>query len=319
MQVVRVYKLFAIGLLCGSLMAATVVMADDAKQSTAALDEALRSNPQDKGRENRRGQIVVDVVTALEGMSDAELRRTAHKGGDSMALLAAWDFVLRADKESKEQKLNWFRGFYEGRVGLSPPAAWTNRLYSQAELKLDARQVQADAFQHCTGVAEMRRLKIGSSLAIRVHRDQAIRLDGEQLIFSSADRECAVDVSLFTALGDGTIDQISYQLDAEILVVAAIETTAGKFPIFCFDAKSGRLRWSQTAWGHLSITNTVGGSAARQSFHCLELVRDGDRILLFGATYFCYCEAYDVDEGRCALRFSTIAWYGRQLKKRREG
>ena len=78
----------------------------------------------------------------FKSKSDAEIRRLFASENDGIALQSAWESVVRSikphlkDKSAKKlrsayrTKSQWFVGFVEGRLGVTPPKWWTRRLLS---------------------------------------------------------------------------------------------------------------------------------------------------------------------------------------------
>jgi outer membrane protein assembly factor BamB len=83
------------------------------------------------------------------------------------------------------------------------------------------------------------------------------------------------------------------------------------YDLFCINRKSGKVVWKARPWANGGIVDAahvilVGGTLSATGLHLVDMVHQGDRLLVFGSwKYGVSIECFNSNDGANLFRFST--------------
>jgi hypothetical protein len=233
----------------------------------------------------------------------ADIRRLRQHRDVGIAVWAAWQDVCRTVSEEEgratyrpdRRKLEWFLAVLECHVRADAPAWW------QATL-LDAEANRRDNFvfaapvgrlYHATGVG-----------TVEARRGIHARMARGVLTLTSGLDSVAVPPGLIQIDGGAFSNHyVSALLEPGRCYLAAHEETGSDYKLTCLARPSGKVCWRAEVWGSARWSSWSGPVLPH---HCVAVVKQGDRILVFGAaTSGAYVEGFRATDGRNLFRFST--------------
>lgn len=305
-------------LLGGSLFPAVAI--EGAEEAATKIEQRIVSVYQSRGSrlgESPMSTLALEVVDYLDAQSDDQLRELAKGDRPSVALLSSWQIVQRAAKDDKQTQFDAFLKTLEQHLGIPPSDDWLQLLTSAARL----RPANVGSNEFSPSCCTMKKGEGGHKvqtdrLTIHLHASQKVSVAGEKMIFECDKHRCEVEHKAFHPIGKGTVHQLSYYLDSDVLLVAMIDHSGVSYPLFCFNTIDGQPLWMSDVWATLSGESLL--FRPKGGVHCLQLQRTGNRMVLLGyAGWAVYCEAYELESGDCSLRFASNVWNGISVRERR--
>jgi hypothetical protein len=317
-----------LGLLSG--IAAPVAASDrqPAKEpSVEALIERVRTAVL-KGDSSNRGGAAVRKL--LAGRDEAALVALRNDSDPTIGVFAAWELFERSG--SRIEDFYRFVGYVEARaqvrVEKSFEAAATffcvsmddddnRRILPRYELYFDPYR---DGQRCYLGLTKSPTKKVMWSppRAAGSHHDRPVAVSIADSLNWSEDRQA----ESVTVAGDGgrlTIPmrllgdwyqrhppfrRLLFDFGDKLAYVLAVSSTGFPSPLACFDGKSGELLWEQDVWAQ----GSGGGLFSGASCHDMQLVRNGERLAVFGVGEQPSIEVFEAATGKVLLRFSTGLW-----------
>jgi hypothetical protein len=231
----------------------------------------------------------------------ADMRRLREHRNEGIAVWAAWQEVRRTVPEEEgpttyrpdRRKIEWFLAVLECRVRADAPDWWRTTVRN-------AWANRRDNFVFGTPVRQLYHASGPGSVMAR-HGTSLRSAQGVITLASGAD-SVPVPAGVIETEGFSARRYLSALFVPARCYVAAHEETGSKYRLTCLTRPSGKVRWRTEVWG----ARWGGFSGRTRPDHCVTVIEQGDRILVFGAaTWGAYVEAFRAADGRNLFRFST--------------
>jgi hypothetical protein len=260
-----------------------------------------------------------EIVSILNAAKD-DLAPLLADDDTSIALYAAWDTAKNRDAGDGSD-WHWFVGFLQGRTGLTPPMRWeialagsyhwrpTGAYDKVLEGYLKRTDILTKSGKRIFLREEPRPEKMagffpapGLVLSREGEGDLTITVSGERFVVPAA------------LLKPSRPERFSLDRHVNALVadrrafVAVHEQHGERFPLFCFDLRSGKLIWRADVWA-AGAENLVARDGPWN--HDVFLQSHKGSLVIYGDCPACYIESLDAVTGKPQFRFCSNAWYAR--------
>ncbi|MBL9162279.1 MAG: PQQ-like beta-propeller repeat protein [Planctomycetaceae bacterium] len=251
----------------------------------------------------------------LNGATGKELDLLESSDNDGVALQAAWERIRQTmegkdftespprAKNIRPELKQRFLGFVAGRLRVTAPSWWSKRVehlqyMHPAFMTIDQRDRSV-----ATSIKPVMKEIDGYLFPDRV--DSAnVSNNGMELSIDSK------NASIPSLLLEKAQEQIEIRVmdivkaNNEKLIVAPHFDMRGHFPVFAVNQTSGDILWQADVFCENIV---VPGGTGIASGHWTEMIVDSqNRVVIFGACdQSVYIEAFDIDTGKPAFRFST--------------
>ena len=289
----------------------------DQPPTEAAPRESAKAGSLDhpKGTKPRASEDdVIQAILAAENPSEAKdgysalftlvgndgLTRLRAHNSDTIAIQAAWMQVeltvpvepppqtVRPDRE----KLTWFLGFLEGRARVTPPKWWADAI-------LDARANRRGNV-YAGGLADWVDRKEGDPIFKTWPAKAAIERQEDKLVVRLGNESADLPGDFLKNVKKQQFYDEARALFTPTRCYVAIHESVGySYRLGCVERTPSRTRWVSDVWGSWWCAST---GVSRQ---WIEIVKQGDRVVVFGIGAGFHVEAFRADDGANLFRFSN--------------
>jgi hypothetical protein len=270
--------------------------------------------PQDCRSEDRFANVMAEfrkAVTEAEGPHNAAramdkyipeqhgdrvriLERMLVDENLTLALAGVW-----LSNQGSEDGASRISGFLEGRLRVSTPRWWTQKLCGLSVRLTDARSDVIAAGAEVTRQAGFDLLTYDPLSLSSQDGRMSVVLDSTVRVLPSADVETFFNKSRKGATAGVQVISCSMS-DRDIYFCICSESG---YSVACFDSARGSMTWQAEGWA-LGRTTTLGWTGNRASIAC-----NSEGVVVYGAEFLgCYVEGYDRRTGKCHGRLSTKLW-----------
>jgi len=257
-----------------------VVIAVFLLYSDVRADLAAADMPNNYLAESPDSKSLKQSFASLCGNRDRKKIRSLMTGtkDTTASLLAAWNATGVQEPLHEEQVSRWsmsrFVGFFEGRMHVAAPAWW------QAWLKFQfQKEFAGSELIHERPSSDVDWSRTGDKLIVTVSA-----VAGKSVVIDFPPNP----LLSFTVVAVGC---------GRVFVAEHLDNNSS-FLLHCFSASTGNALWKSKVWG---IDLAVGG----RSMQIVSIVVSESRVVVFGASFGNYVEAFDCETGKCVTRFNT--------------
>jgi hypothetical protein len=253
----------------------------------------------------------------FRSLSADALRELANHPSDTIACQAAWRSSSHRDRIVARDTLYWAIGIIQGRLKMTLPVAWQLGLgrlraggqegiqeyYRQYRKEHPALFVETDGILLRRGLNYKRAgdFVVPDPLTVEVGNKKTLFVDESKLTVTIAD-----EVIKKIVKDNPFHNKCTFVVEKDLAFVCFFDDFGSDFPMVVVDTPSGRTLWSIQLWGY-------GGDnlpfKSGQWKHDLSIVRQGDRVVVFGYGTECHLEVVQISTRKSIMRFSSNCWY----------
>lgn len=242
----------------------------------------------------------------FKGRSNSDVRELFSNNNDGIALQSAWESVIRSlaphlkDKATQklqgayQPKSQWFLGFVQGRLGVTPPKWWSQRLLT-AEVH--------DRFTLILGT-DVKDAPFDSLKIPVLPRGHTSKVTDTGQIYSTGKQKFAIPASAM-AKTDRAWDSLRMDSNENGLYVTSFSRYGfgGMVEHIARDRGKLKLQWVSSILAEYPL---VPGRSGIGHVHWIDLRWKEGRVVVFGSTDFSmYIEGFSTKDGACLFRFGT--------------
>jgi hypothetical protein len=215
----------------------------------------------------------------------------------SIALRAAWQNVLvesvpargSVDVKLDSRHISRFVGFIEGRCRLTVPTWWEQsflgvRAHDRTNFVFPIQIGEDGTLEKDDKAGRINTVIEKDGLGLRVRRG----LYSEILPSELSERH-------------STTTEAAAILSDKMCFVAFFGRHTHGYTLYAIDRKTKKVIWKKGVWAG-GVINAYSGPGG----HIVEIVLEGDRLIVFGCGLDCaYLEGFKAENGECEFRFST--------------